>query len=513
MAASEEDYHFDLDSSPRGSEDLNVLLAQLVEAAGGQAGVMTTRLGDGAEALTSLYGVEWEDSWPLVRLMETLVEGESVSPDGLAELEREARRKSSGRPLAVPIRSGGKTVGVICLWHPGEAPSLLQESPGLVHLNLDKLEMGLQGARLLERLLHERKWLEAVVQHSTDGVVIHDPQGRVLGYNHTMARLSGWKLGEAVGEPGQQAFPLVQLEHSSHVFDREGLTLPACLPELGPPTELPPEPVEARLLSRDGQGVEVEVVSAPLYDRQGSPLGWVMTLRDISRRKEMERLHKLFLSAVSHELQTPIAIIRGYAGLLADPDMDTPPEQVRQQASVIVDEAQRLEQMVQQMLYATRIQAGGMRLHRESVELGPWLKKLVEKLKPVVKKLSFRDDNAARSLVALVDGEKLQQVVTNLIENARKYGGPKAIQVALREEGRWARVEVWDQGAGIAESDRDRIFTAFERGGDPLKQRVRGAGLGLYICKAIVEAHGGKIGVEPNPDGGAIFYFTVPRER
>lgn len=515
-----EDYHIDLDLDPSSQahpEHLGKLLIQLVDAAGGQAGVMTTRLGNGHDPHTSCYGVEWEDSQRLIRLMEALVEEGVVSPDGLSMLEHEARFNGSGRPLAIPVRSGGRPVGVFCLWHPGEAPSLLEESPGLVHLNLDKLEVGLQGARLLERLLHERKWLEAVVQHSTDGVVIHDPQGRVLGYNLTMARLSGWKLGEAVGELGHEAFPMVLLETSGHVFDPQGVAPTQAIAVPGSmPWVAATDPVEARLLGKNGQSVEVEVMGAPLFDRQARPLGWVMTVRDITRRKEMERLHKLFLSAVSHELQTPIAIIRGYAGLMADPEVNTPVEQVRQQAQVIVEESQRLEQMVQQMLYATRIQAGGVRLHRESVELRPWLKKICDKLSPLVEargsKLTL--EKGASGVCALIDEEKLQQVVTNLVENAVKYSGSKPVRVRIvNDGGRWVRIEIRDQGPGIPASDRERIFDPFERGGDPLKQRIRGAGLGLYICKAIVDAHGGKVGVEADPQGGSVFYFTVPREK
>jgi len=516
-----EDYHLDLDpellTPASGPELLKQLLDQLVEAAGGQAGVMTTQLSPQSEAQTCLYGVTWEESRRLIALMKSLVEGSGgVTQGGLAEVEREARQRSEGRPLAIPVRSRGRAVGVLCLWHPTEAPSLMQESPGLVHLSLDKLEMGLQGARLLERLLHERKLLEAVVQHSTDGVVIHDPQGRVIGYNLTMARLSGWKIGEAVGELSHEAFPLALLESSEHVFDpkkntAQSMAVPGTVPWL-----TATDPVEANLLSRTGQRVEVEVIGAPLFDRQGKPLGWVMTMRDISRRKEMERLHKLFLSAVSHELQTPIAIIRGYAGLLADPDVSTDPAAVRGQAQVIVEEAQRLEHMVQQMLYATRIQAGGFRLHKETVELAPWLKKLVDKLRPVfkLKGIKLTLGGLAEEQFVQADEEKLQQVVTNLIENATKYAGSKPIRVQMREDGKTrVRVEVWDWGPGIPKEDRERIFSAFERGGDPLKQRVRGAGLGLYICKAIVEAHSGKLGMDANPEGGAIFYFTLPKER
>lgn len=496
---------------------LSRVLSQLVEAAGGEAGVMTARLSEGNEPTTSLYHVEEDESRHLVRMMESFTEeSAALSPDNLAEVEQEARSRNHGKPLAIPVRSGGRAVGVFCLWHRTEAPSLLQESPGLVQLDLDELDVGLQGARLLERLLNERKWLEAVVQHSSDGVIIHDGKGRVMGYNLAMAKLSGWKLGEAVGEPSHEAFPLILAEPGS-VFDETQETVSTALARPGTvPWVSATEAVEARLLARGGGNVDVEISGAPLFDRQGASLGWVMNVRDITRRKEMERLHKLFLSAVSHELQTPIAIIRGYAGLLADPDLKLDSKKVKQQANYIVEESQRLEQMVQQMLYATRIQAGGLKLQRLPLDVSSWLAELTEKFRPVAaaRGVELVTGVLPPGLTVNADEEKLHQLVTNLMENATKYAGGRPVTISAHPvDRRWVRVDVRDGGPGIPQTERERIFSPFERGGDPLKQRVRGAGLGLYICKAIAEAHGGKIGVEGTPGGGATFFFTLPRER
>lgn len=506
----------DLDAA---SGSMEGVLSQLVEAAGGQAGVMTTWL-DRNEPHTSVWGMDAASSTGLVQWMESSVqqfEG-SVPPELLAELERQARASGSGRPLAIPVRSQGKTVGLLCLWHLTEAPELLLESPGLYNLPLDGLEAGIQSARLLERLMQERKWLEAVVQHSSDGVVIVDRTGRVVGYNLAMARMSGWKLGEAVGQLSHEAFP-VALEEAQGgtalqlAFERQYLNTTA--------------PAEAKLLGRTGESVEVEVLGAPLWDRLGQSLGWVMTVRDISRRKEMERLQKIFLSAVSHELQTPIAIIRGFAGLLADPELPSTPEQTREKARIIVEESERLEKMVQQMLYATRIQAGGVKLEREVVNLAELVARVAQKVTPLVTagKTSLQLDLPANLPPVYADPEKLQQVLTNLIENALKYAAGKPIQIRAFSYSRgtvrpssapapspWLRLEVSDSGPGIPEVERGRIFSPFERGGDPLKARVRGAGLGLYICKAIIEAHGGQVGVEEARGGGACFYFILPTE-
>ncbi len=473
---------------------LDALLTHVVQAAGGQAGMLTTWSPDAPH--TTSYGVQPDEI--LTHLMEAAAR--EVSEDGapggdtLGQLE-----SAAGRPLAVPVKSGGRSVGLICLWGGGEQPGL---APGMYHLHIDKLEIGIDNSRLLERLLNERRWLEAVVQHSSDGVVIVDELGRVVAYNLAMAGLSGYPLGEGVGLPCHEMFPFA-------------LDLPeqstALLPTNTQRFFHTSSPVEARLKTQPGAWVEVEVSGAPLWDRKGQPLGWVMTVRDISRRKEKERLQKLFLSAVSHELHTPIAIIRGFAGLMADPNINLDISVIRDKAGIIVSESERLEKMVGQMLYATRIQAGGVQLEREDTDLASLLKQTARKLEPVLKGAGCKIVLDLEDLPHVqADPEKLQQVVMNLVENACKYANKAPIHLTAQVHEHEVSVAVADGGPGIPLKEREAIFTPFERGGDPLKSKVRGVGLGLFISKSIVEAHGGRIGVEEGEKGGARFYFTLP---
>lgn len=471
---------------------LDALLTHVVQVAGGQAGMLTI-----AQHTTS-YGVQPESSELLTNLMQAAArevsEGGAPAGDTLGQLETAA-----GRPLAVPVKSQGRSIGLMCLWG-GEQPGL---APGMYHLHIDKVEIGIDNARLLERLLNERRWLEAVVQHSSDGVVIVDELGRVVGYNLAMAGLSGWALGEGVGSPCHEMFPLT-------------LDLPeqstALLPTSTQRFFHTSSPVEARLECRDRTWVEVEVSGNPLWDRKGQPLGWVMTVRDISRRKEKERLQKLFLSAVSHELHTPIAIIRGFAGLIADPAVELDLATIRDKAGIIVSESERLEKMVGQMLYATRIQAGGVQLEREACDVVSLIKQTAKKLEPVLKGAGCQVVLDLDELPHVqADAEKLQQVLLNLVENACKYAKKAPIRISARMLNEHeVVVAVSDAGPGIPQREREAIFTPFERGGDPLKSKVRGVGLGLFISKSIVEAHGGRIGVEEGENGGARFFFTLP---
>jgi PAS domain S-box-containing protein len=496
---------------PSEPEALETLLSQLVEAAGGQAGILSTSRRKGECTKTALFNAQSEQHHSLIEIIEDAVNEaardlQDFSQETLVRVERAARFQGIGRPLAIPVRSEGKAVGLLCLWHPQDGPSVLSENPGIYQLPMENTESTLRNARLLERLLNEKKWLEAAVQHSSDGVLIVDQQGTVVGYNLALSGLTGWKVGEAVGFPTQQAFPFaleetgstaLQLADGRQIMSRTG-------------------PVEARLMGKNGRAVDVEVSSAPLFDRQNQPLGYVTTVRDIGPRKELEALQKLFLSAVSHELQTPIAIIRGYAGLIADPELDLPIEVVRANAQIIVEESQRLEQMVQQMLFATRIQAGGMQLNRETLDLVSLVQRTLQRLRPVAEsagaKLVLDGPDEHPPIWVYADSEKILQVVTNLVENAIKYGGKGLVSVSATAQAPWAVISVTDQGPGIAPDEHAKIFTPFERGQETLKSRVRGAGLGLYICKAIIEAHDGRIHVDSHLGRGARFSFRIPLE-
>ena len=237
-------------------------------------------------------------------------------------------------------------------------------------------------------------------------------------------------------------------------------------------------------------------------------------MRDIRERKERERLQRIFLSGVSHELHTPIAIIKGFAGLMADADVGMTPAQMREKAAIIFEESERLERMVRQMLEATRLQAGGTRLELEPVEIHLLVERVVQKMEPLARSRdSAMEIQAPESLApVMADPARIEQVLTNLLENGLKYGKGRIV-VSLRSDDREVEVAVTDSGQGVPEPEKERIFGAFERAREGSRARsLPGAGLGLFICKAIVEAHGGRIGVEKGAGGGARFWFTLPRE-
>ncbi len=494
----------ELGDEPDALKVLESLLGEVVDAGGGSSGLLTTN--SQGQSRTSSYGFTGAEVGALQPLMEEAVR--ELTSQGNCSTEMVVRlRQESGAAsaVAIPVRAGGQTIGLFCLLRGSEDDPLLEDAAGVYHLIADRVEVTIQNARLLKRLLTERRWLEAVVQHSSDGVVILDRDGLVVGYNLTMAGLSGWKIGEAVGKPSHEVFPLrieVRPDDSTSLV-RLGRRY------FGEQTE----PVEAQLVTRPGETLDVEVRGAPLFDEENRPLGWVMMLRDISRRKEMERLQKVFLSAVSHELHTPIAIIKGFAGLMSDPEVSFPEQTIRDKAAIIVEESVRLEKMVGQMLEATRIQAGGLKLNYSLEDLPLLVARGVEKIGPVLQAAgcTVRMELKPERFLAEVDGGRLQQVVINLLENASKYSPRGRIDVTGEFDERTLTLSVGDDGPGVPPEERDRLFEPFVRGRPPAG--VSGSGLGLFIAKAMVEAHGGTLSLLESPTGGALFRIVLPNRK
>jgi two-component system sensor histidine kinase KdpD len=223
---------------------------------------------------------------------------------------------------------------------------------------------------------------------------------------------------------------------------------------------------------------------------------------------ETERLRNSLLSSVSHDLRTPLAVITGAASSLLENDATLSAEGRHELAQVTYEEAERLNRLVGNLLDMTRLQSGSMRVNKEWQPLeeviGATLNRLEKRLAGREVRVDLPDD----LLLVPIDSMLIEQVLVNLLDNAVKYtpsGSP--IDLSARREGDAILVEVADRGPGLSPGDEQRIFDKFYRAEPAV---TRGAGLGLAICRGIVEIHGGRIWAENRSDGGAIFRFTLP---
>lgn len=224
-------------------------------------------------------------------------------------------------------------------------------------------------------------------------------------------------------------------------------------------------------------------------------------------RAQTEEMRASLLSAVSHDLRTPLATITGAATAVRDEDL--PPGTRAELVESIVGEASRLERLVGNLLDMTRLESGGILLKRDWVPLDEILSSALTRLEDRLERRAVTVDISEDVPLMFVDPVLFEQLFVNLLENADKYTPPDTpIEVRARAEGRLVTTEVIDHGPGIPTGTETKVFDKFFRGPHV---GVSGAGLGLPICKAIVDAHGGTISVESRASGGAVFRIVMPR--
>ena len=246
-----------------------------------------------------------------------------------------------------------------------------------------------------------------------------------------------------------------------------------------------------------------------IYERYEAVVGERERLaEEASRLEVLERVDEqrsALLRSVSHDLRTPLATIRAVTSdLRARPVYD---DATRDELLDLVgDEAERLDRIVSNLLSLSRIEAGALKPDRQAVALDELIADRVRRLARVFGRLRIQIDVAADLPLADADYSQLDQVLTNLLENAARHSPPRStLRVGARRRGDMVEVWVADEGAGLARFERDRVFEPFRHGNGSAS-----TGVGLAICKAIVEAHGGQIGVQGAPGGGARFSFTIP---
>lgn len=226
--------------------------------------------------------------------------------------------------------------------------------------------------------------------------------------------------------------------------------------------------------------------------------------------RRMEMLHAEFLSAVSHELRTPLGFIKGYATTLLRDDVAWEPGDQRELLQIIDEESDRLTELVESLLEAGRAQSGRLRLQFRPVRVDLLLQRSADRLAGGLDGHTIELHLAGTPTIE-ADGARLEQVVMNLLQNAVKYspdGGSAELHLAIETQG--VRISVLDRGIGIPPTEISRIFEPFYRVSSGQTMRAGGAGLGLAICRTIVEAHGGAIWAEPRAGGGSAMHVRLP---
>jgi signal transduction histidine kinase len=271
--------------------------------------------------------------------------------------------------------------------------------------------------------------------------------------------------------------------------------------------------VEGDLERLDGSTISVGITYAPLLTPGGELQNIIANVRDITHFREAERLKSTFISVVSHELKTPVALIKGYADALSREDAHWDQDTIQNGLTVIEEEADRLTELIENLLAASKLQAEGMRLNLDDVNLPRLAQQAIERFQTQTDNHTLRAEFPANFPIIPGDVTRLRQVLDNLLSNAIKYspdGGEILIRGSYDDES--VQIAVSDPGVGLPPDQLDRVFERFYRVNNRQTQKTQGTGLGLYLADAVIKAHGGKIWASNNPNGGATFSFVLPRQ-
>ena len=348
--------------------------------------------------------------------------------------------------------------------------------------------------RLIGRLDRMRREASAIVRSMGDAVLITDSDWQIMWGNLALESLSGWPSDEVRGRPAHDVY---------RVFDERGEQVFLSSKVLNGD---PAATGNFTLESKDGHRVPIQTTTASIQDEKGARLGYVVVGRDVSREREIDALKSILVSTVSHELRTPLTMIQGFSELLLSRELDE--ERSRKAATEINVSAERLSRLIDDLLSVSRIESGRMELDLSALDLRTMVEEVV---RPFSAGEGPRFQMNVDDLQVRADKDRMMQILTNLVSNAVKYSEAHSpVVITAHASGASAEIAVIDRGIGMSQAEMASAFEMFSRVDRPEVKDVGGTGLGLYITRSLVEAHGGQIWIENQPGGGTRFAFTLP---
>ena len=403
--------------------------------------------------------------------------------------------------LMLPVKHEGQVVGVVQLMH--ETVQYDDEQRELAEGLVGLMAAAVRNARLHEHAQGEaaararaeataaaREEAARVLEAVGDGVTMVDDEGRLRFWNQAAELITGRKREEVVGRTADEVLSEWPAIASEIPVSEEA--------ELARPVTLPVEV--------DGAELWLSFVAVR------SPNGIVYTFRDLTVDRGLEVAKSDFIATLSHELRTPMTAVLGAAKTLLRDDINLGPERRKQLLEMIGAQGTRLTQITEEVLLANRLDRGDLRIDSERVDLSRLVDRAVETMRQDVPESVSLTAATNGGVEAVGDPDRIEQVLVNLIDNAVKYS-PEGGEVVVRAvpSAVSVRVEVVDQGMGISPAEQEAVFEKFYRG-DPQHLSVPGGtGLGLYICRELVQRMGGSIGVRSRPGEGSTFWFDLPR--
>jgi PAS domain S-box-containing protein len=512
--ARQRDYLLEISRALTEELDINKLLGRIltisVEMLAGQAGLIALRSPGGEWKITHANNIPAA----FLKYLEPFLADVPISPhdpesNELPELNRLMVQLTQMASLGLltgvglPLIARKQVVGVIFVFR--SYPDLFsQNDRSLLRSFADQAAIAVQNAQLYTQISQEKQRLDALLDTAADGIMILTPGQQIESCNPAMAHLLGMKVDQIQGRRHDEVVRWAKVP--------QGLTLESAEAGGWPLTPHAQLYVEGDLARPQGQPqLPVGITYAPLQSENGILLNIIATVRDITRFRQAEEMKSTFISVISHELKTPVALIKGYVSTLRREDTRWNKAIVEDSLAVIEEEADRLTLMIENLLDASRLQAGGLTIKRADVLLPEISRRLAKRLETQTSRHTFTVDFPQDFPIILGDETRLEQVLSNLISNSIKYAPQGEISIRGQVLVDKVIICVSDEGPGILPQDAPHVFDRFYRAPD-LARQTKGAGLGLFLARSIVEAHGGRIWVDTETGKGARICFSLPRE-
>ncbi len=407
--------------------------------------------------------------------------------------------------LVAPIRHLGVGVGTIYLAHEPGGGRFTQEDEETLVMFASQAALVIVNARRHREERRARADLETLMDTSPVGVAVFDAAtGEPKSFNREAGRIV-----DTLRNPDQTPEDLLELMTFKRADGREISLREFPMTELLSIGEtLRAEEIVMRV--PDGRSVTVLLNATPILSEEGVVESMIVTLQDMAAVQEMERMRAEFLGMVSHELRTPLTSIKGSASAIMDAGPDLDPAVVRQFVRIIGDQAEHMHALVTDLLDVARIETGTLPVSPEPADMAVLLDRARNSFTNAGGKTKLAIEVEPGLPLVMADRRRIVQVLANLLSNAaRNSPQSSVIRVGAVRDGVHVAVSVADEGRGIPAERLPELFRKFSRAQS--EEQAGDTGLGLSICKGIVEAHGGRIWAESDgPGTGACFTFTLP---
>jgi len=377
----------------------------------------------------------------------------------------------------------------------------------------------------LESSLRDAKQLSSIILNAIDdGVMMIDKNGIIQLFNPGAAKITGWQTNEAQNLNYKSIIKLVDQKGEPYNDSQDLINI-----VLKQASETIRDN-NATLLTHNNLQLPISISVSPLINNNKNTTGAVAIIRDVTKERAEDKQRTEFISTASHEMRTPVAAIEGYLALALNDKVSTVDDRARSYLEKAHESTQHLGKLFQDLLTSAKAEDGRLTSHPQIIDISDFLEKLTTDLRFASDKkglaLEFNlssnrtidaTNNIAGGKVVKplyyvkVDPDRMREVITNLFDNAVKYTETGKIMIGLTGDQQVVQIYIKDTGVGIPQEDIPHLFQKFYRVDNSATRTIGGTGLGLYICRKIVELYQGKIWVESEDNKGSTFFINLPR--